>query len=214
MEMVNLRQLRQQGQLFICGCLCCLSCLCCLLTSCSEDDDAEDEYANWPTRNSEFFDTLEDSLAAQPAQWVKIKNWSLDPDTLTAATDYIYVKVIESGATDGPSPCYTDSVRIIYQGQLLPTKNSSEGEIFDTSVYGEYSMATAASVKFLVSGLTDGVATALQNMHRGDYWRVYVPYQLGYGTSSSSSVPAFSVLTFDLILLDFSPAGEPMAPWK
>ena len=40
-------------------------------------------------------------------------------------------------------------------------------------------------------------------MHRGDYWRIYIPYQLGYGGTARSSIPAYSTLVFDLRLEDF-----------
>ena len=40
-------------------------------------------------------------------------------------------------------------------------------------------------------------------MHRGDYWRVTIPYQLGYGTSDNGAIPAYSTLIFDLWLQDF-----------
>ena len=51
-------------------------------------------------------------------------------------------------------------------------------------------------------------------MHRGDYWRIYVPSDLGYGSSATSSIPAYSVLIFDLTLVDFSPVGETMNPFS
>ena len=46
--------------------------------------------------------------------------------------------------------------------------------------------------------------TAVLNMQRGDRWLVYIPYQLGYGASSSNSaVPSYSTLVFDIALADF-----------
>ena len=48
-----------------------------------------------------------------------------------------------------------------------------------------------------------GFATALLNMRRGDHYRVYIPYQLGYGSSDNSSIPGGSTLIFDLRLVDF-----------
>ena len=45
------------------------------------------------------------------------------------------------------------------------------------------------------------------SMHRGDHWTVYIPHQLGYGTSASGTVPAYSTLIFDLRLVDFSHPG-------
>ena len=55
--------------------------------------------------------------------------------------------------------------------------------------------------------LVDGFTTALMSMHRGDHWTVYIPHQLGYGTSASGTVPAYSTLIFDLRLVDFSHPG-------
>jgi FKBP-type peptidyl-prolyl cis-trans isomerase FklB len=56
-----------------------------------------------------------------------------------------------------------------------------------------------------VSGLIDGMVTALMKMHIGDRWKVYIPYQLGYGTttSSSTSIPGYSTLIFDLTLSSY-----------
>jgi FKBP-type peptidyl-prolyl cis-trans isomerase FklB len=43
----------------------------------------------------------------------------------------------------------------------------------------------------------------------GDIWRIYIPYTLGYGTSNSSTIPAYSTLIFDVNLVGFTPAGVP-----
>lgn len=208
---VYIRQLRQHGQLFLWGCLCCI---CCLFTSsCSESDDKVDEYANWKARNEAFFATLEDSLKNAPDQWMKIKSYSLDQTTEGKASDYIYAKLISEGeGTD--SPMYTDSVRVSYQGRLIPTASNPQGLVFDGTVYGNYDIRTNATTKFLLSSLVTGWITALQHMHRGDYWRIYVPSDLGYGSSATSSIPAYSVLIFDLTLVDFSPVGETMNPFS
>jgi len=55
----------------------------------------------------------------------------------------------------------------------------------------------------------DGFTTAVMNMHIGDRWKVYIPYQLGYGTStpSNSTIPAYSTLIFDITLVAYSRAG-------
>jgi FKBP-type peptidyl-prolyl cis-trans isomerase FklB len=54
-----------------------------------------------------------------------------------------------------------------------------------------------------INGVVTGFGTALMRMHRGDRWRVYIPYQLAYGSSARSSIPAYSTLIFDLQLEDF-----------
>ena len=182
------------------------------LSSCSEEASEEEEYANWKERNEQFLASLvNDSLKQQ--NWQRIKLFSLDSTTEGAASDYIYVKKITNGEGT-ETPIFTDSVRVVYQGRLLPSKSYPKGFVFDGTVYGEYSPVTAYTKRQAVSNTILGFATALQNMHKGDYWRVYIPSELGYGTSDYSTIPGYSVLVFDLTLIDFSPVGEAMKPWR
>lgn len=184
--------------------------------ACSKEETEAGEFANWQERNEAYFATLEDSLSQASAQWLKIKNYSLDQsvEILGPSSDYIYVKVIDSG-TETASPAYTDSVRVMYRGRLIPSVTYPAGYVFDSTVNGNFDIATGSTAKMLVSTLVDGFSTALQHMHRGDRWRVYIPYQLGYGsTGNSGSVPGYSTLIFDLQLLDFSHAGEAMPVWN
>ena len=54
----------------------------------------------------------------------------------------------------------------------------------------------------------DGFTTALMQMHEGDRWMVYIPYNLGYGTETTDNIPAYSTLVFDLTMQAFYHAGE------
>lgn len=190
-----------------------------LSLSCSEEESELTEWHDWTTRNDQFFASLQDSMAQNPSQWKRLKNFSLDPATEGDATDYVYAKVITQGDVTADSPAYTDSVRVIYRGRLIPSATYPEGRVFDETVYGTFSPLTGYSVKQQASRMIDGYATALQAMHRGDYWRVYIPSALAYGdedrtSGSVVSIPGHSVLIFDLILIDFSPAGITMQPWN
>jgi FKBP-type peptidyl-prolyl cis-trans isomerase FklB len=56
-----------------------------------------------------------------------------------------------------------------------------------------------------------GWTTALQQMHAGDRWMLYIPSDLGYGTSGSTSIPSGSTLIFDLYLekvVALEPSGK------
>ena len=192
--------------------------------SCSESAADDDEYANWQQRNEQFLSAVVNDSLQQPG-WQRIKTYSLDPAVEGAVTDYVYVKVIESADVDGHSssrdesgcPAFTDSVRVAYQGRLIPSKTYPEGKVFDGTVYGTYNNKTNANAKFLLSNSTmiSGFSTALQYMHRGDHWRVYIPAELGYGESGSgSNIPAYSILIFEMTLIDFSPAGKTMPVWS
>ena len=184
-----------------------------LFTSCSEETSEEEEFANWKERNDLYLTALaEDSM--QQAGWQRFKKYSLDQNEEGAVSDYVYVKEMEKGEGT-ESPLFTDSVRVVYQGRLIPSKSYSKGYVFDGTVYGTYSSKTAYTSRQKVSGLIAGYTTALMHMHKGDYWRIYIPYELGYGESGSgTSVPGYSVLIFDLTLLDISPIGEVMKPWR
>lgn len=200
------------------GLLCCLCCLGGLFSSCSESEDEEDnEYANWEQRNDEYLsDVVAKCQANGDGKWLRLKSCYKDAETEGSRGDYVYVHIEEQGEQDGDSPLATDSVRVSYQGRLIPSKTYSEGYPFDGTVYGTYSSNTNSTAKFLTSAVIEGWTTALLHMRRGDHWRLYIPYQLGYGTSGTSSgtIPGYSTLIFDVTLVDFSPVGEVMPVWS
>ncbi len=194
-------------------------CLCATLplffASCSEEDDEEEEYPDWQNTNESYFTDLYNStstaIANGSTEWQIIRCWSIPSDNsaFTAEPeDHIIVQVLEEG-TGTENPYYTDNVWVHYRGRLLPSLSYSDGYVFDQSFYGEYNELTATPTELAVSDVVDGFATALQNMVIGDYWRVYIPHELGYGSSgSSSSVPSYSTLIFEIKLVAFARADE------
>ena len=181
------------------------------MSSCSEEDDIVDEFPNWQATNEAFVDHLTDSvnklLADNPLRtdWKRLKSWSKLNSEAGTNADYILVKVLESSQeTNASNPLYTDSVAVHYQGRLLPSTSYTEGYVFDQSYYGNFNFELSRPTKMKLSELIDGFVTAVLNMQRGDRWLVYIPYQLGYGASSSNSaVPSYSTLVFDIALADF-----------
>ena len=181
------------------------------MSSCSEEDDIVDEFPNWQATNEAFVDHLTDSvnklLADNPLRtdWKRLKSWSKLNSEAGTNADYILVKVLESSQeTNASKPLYTDSVAVHYQGRLLPSTSYTEGYVFDQSYYGSFNPELSRPTKMKLSELIDGFVTAVLNMQRGDRWLVYIPYQLGYGASSSNSaVPSYSTLVFDIALADF-----------
>ena len=105
----------------------------------------------------------------------------------------------------------TSGRQIPVSGRLRPTARIRvlDGYVFDQNYIGDFSWSTAGMTDFAItSNLCDGFSTALMNMHKGDRWRVYMPYQLGYGTTVSGSIPAYSNLIFDIALQDFWHPGD------
>jgi len=189
-----------------------------LLASCSESDDTVEEYPDWQNKNTAYWTSTvskaQAAIAKGDTSWKIFRNYSIE-DTLSSApiTDYIVVNVLESGTGSG-SPLYTDSVRVRYEGRLLPSTSYSNGYVFDTTWPDGTTDATAGVADFQVRVLTDGFATAVQHMHIGDKWLVYVPWTLAYGESGNSSIPGYSVLRFTIQLVAYSHAGSSLPPFK
>lgn len=180
----------------------------------SEDEEASEFGTDWQARNEAYFATLQDSLSRSDYRWLKLKSYTKDSSDSGVNTDYIYAKVIESGE-GADSPMYTDSVRVSYRGRLIPSASYAEGYVFDQTFVGNFSWQTTAVYGNTAGGWIDGFATALLHMHRGDYWRIYIPHQLAYGSSGSgSSVPGYSTLIFDVALVDFGPSNETFPRWS
>lgn len=170
-----------------------------LLASCSETDESSTEYDNWQERNEAYFTSVYTKASTGGPSWRTLRSYTKKADT-TKPTDFIAVEVLATGH-GGASPMFTDSVEVHYQGRLMPTTEHPEGLVFDSSWSGDYNLATMSGTKFVPSSLIDGFTTALMAMHPGDRWRVTIPYALGYGTTDSGSIPAFSTLTFDITLI-------------
>jgi FKBP-type peptidyl-prolyl cis-trans isomerase FklB len=103
----------------------------------------------------------------------------------------------------------------MYRGRLIPSKTYPEGEVFDETYSGDFDWKTANAQDFVCSALVDGFTTAVMHMNAGDRWRVHIPYTLGYGSSgSSSAIPAYSDLIFEVALLDFWSPGDKRPSFK
>jgi len=97
-------------------------------------------------------------------------------------------KVLASG--DGKQPTDSDTVTTHYKGTLI------DGREFDSS----YKRDKPAS--FPVKGVIKGWTEALQLMHVGDKWQLFVPSDLAYGaTKRSELIEANSTLIFEIELL-------------
>jgi len=99
-------------------------------------------------------------------------------------------EVLKSGPDGGAKPKATDNVVVHYHGTLM------DGSVFDSSVdRGEPS-------GFPVNQVIPGWTEALQLMSIGDKWKLYVPANLGYGPQSRPKIPAYSLLIFEVELLE------------
>jgi FKBP-type peptidyl-prolyl cis-trans isomerase FklB len=174
---------------------------------------------NWQVRNEHYIDSIADvaraNLGEEVGKWkiyrnYKIANESTTPglggtivtnpyETLASASDSVYMRIIEVGKEEGLTPLFTDSVSVYYRGKLI------NGTVFDQNYTGDLDEKIHVPTHFALQanqtdGLIVGWITALQWMKEGERVELYIPAALGYGTQNQSSIPANSVLIFDLKL--------------
>lgn len=100
----------------------------------------------------------------------------------------ILYKVTEQGSGT-VSPRLDNVVSVHYRGTLM------NGREFDNSYERNCPEA------FRLNQVIEGWQIALQQMHVGDKWIIYIPYTVGYGNRASGPIPAFSTLIFEVELL-------------
>lgn len=188
-----------------------------LFTACSETNETQEEYPDWKNKNQTFWNRLYTETrrhaTAGYTSWKLLKSYSIEDSLSVPNTSYIVVHVKQAGTGSG-SPLGTDSVSIRYTGQLLPSTSYPAGLVFDTTSPSGTTPATSGVAHLAVNGLVDGFATALQHMHIGDTWEVYMPWTLAYGETGSKSIPGFSVLKFEITLLSYARSGASLPPFR
>lgn len=100
----------------------------------------------------------------------------------------IYYKVIKSGNKDGRTPDRGSVVTVHYTGKTI------NGKTFDSSRGG---IAPAFRLRELILGWI----IALQHMHIGDKWEIYVPAEKAYGKLNQPGIPGGSTLIFEIELI-------------
>ncbi len=110
------------------------------------------------------------------------------PGVVTLPSGLQY-EVTASG--NGRKPKTTDQVRCHYEGRLV------DGTLFDSSI--ERGEPAVFGLNQVIAGWTE----ALQLMSEGDKWKLYIPYNLGYGEQGAGGViPPYSTLVFEVELLN------------
>lgn len=120
------------------------------------------------------------------------------PGIITTASGLQY-EVIREGSAE--KPLLQDTVTVHYRGVL------ADGQQFDSS-YDRGEPATFP-LNLVIPGWQEG----LQLMGEGAHYRLYIPYELGYGERGSGSmIPPFSPLVFDVELVDVARATPTTPP--
>ncbi len=144
----------------------------------------------------EYFTQLEAEMQAEAAKAgeVNLKNGeaflaeNAKREGIKVTASGLQYEVIASG--NGDSPKASDNVEVHYTGTLL------DGTVFDSSV------ERGVPASFGVTQVIPGWVEALQMMHEGDKWRLYIPSNLAYGPNGAGGVIGPNMaLIFDVELL-------------
>jgi len=96
-------------------------------------------------------------------------------------------EIIKKGK--GPIPTDSSKVKVHYHGTLI------DGTVFDSSVERN------EPAEFYVNQVIKGWTEALKLMPVGSKFKIYVPYQLAYGSANQGAIKPFSMLIFEVELL-------------
>ena len=109
-------------------------------------------------------------------------------DSVITLPSGLQYRVLVKG--NGKVPQMTDKVKVHYEGRLL------DGTVFDSSYKrGEPSELTPKQV---IKGWTE----ALTMMPEGSKWQLYIPYDLAYGDREAGQIKPYSMLIFDVELIE------------
>lgn len=145
---------------------------------------------------NEYFAKLEAEMQAEAAKQGEV-NRKNGEAFLTENAKREGIKMTESGlqyevleSGKGDSPKASDNVEVHYTGKLI------DGTVFDSSV------ERGVPASFGVTQVIPGWVEALQLMHEGDKWRLYIPSDLAYGPNGAGGVIGPNMtLIFDVELL-------------
>jgi len=127
-----------------------------------------------------------------------LKSNKLKPGVKVTASGLQY-EVLKDAV--GPKPTVKDTFVCNYRGTLI------NGTEFDNSY--NRGQPLVWPVNKVIAGWTE----ALQMMSIGSKYKLYVPYQLGYGLyGNEPAIPGGSVLIFEMELLDIKRYKDPSTP--
>ena len=130
--------------------------------------------------------TFDECAFVVPAAEVQEVEEYLTANSITATKHCsgMYYTILDLGTGMSPEVC--DGVGVKYIGKL------TDGQIFDE---------TATPVSFNLRSLIGGWQLGIPLIKTGGKIRLFIPPSLGYGSQATGSIPANSILVFDIDLV-------------
>lgn len=122
---------------------------------------------------------------AQNKAWLEAK---AREEGVEALPKGIYYKRLSAAQPAGKQPSARSIVTVHYTGRTI------DGQTFDSSRDG-------VAPAFRLNELIEGWIIALQAMHTGECWELYLPAELAYGKYDQPGIPGGSTLIFEIELL-------------
>ena len=118
-------------------------------------------------------------------EWLEAKS---KEEGVKALSRGIYYKVLKEGNQSSEQHNIRSIITAHYTGKTI------NGKKFDSS-------RGRAPLACRLCDLINGWIIALQQMHIGDKWELYIPAEMGYGRFSQPGIPGGSTLIFEIELL-------------
>ena len=136
--------------------------------------------------------SAESRIKKSKAQYIQEnKDWLIaksQEEGVKALPKGIFYKVLCEGNQESPKPTVRSIITTHYTGKTI------NGKVFDSSRGG-------VPLACRLCDLIEGWIIAMQQMHVGDKWEVYIPAEMGYGKFSQPGIPGGSTLIFEIELL-------------
>lgn len=167
-------------------------CAIALLSACQKSETFDD---SWKLNNEKQFAQI-----TADAAYTKI--------TSKSGNGFIMYKELKKG-TGTKSPYFTDQVKVLYTGWYKndwskeDKYTDKDGNVITNKIiFDSTDNKNNQPQTFDIRRLIDGYRTALQYMHVGDKWQIWIPWTLAYGAGGESDIRGYTTLVFDVELVE------------
>lgn len=110
---------------------------------------------------------------------------------VTTTESGLSYRIIDNGTTT-LKPTSTSTVACYYKGYLV-----------DNTVFDEHNRNSGIATSFNLQSVIPGWTEGIPKINKTGKAQLFIPSKLGYGTRATGSIPANSVLIFEVELIDF-----------